>query len=82
MGGQRRRALPVRTRAAEKAVAHLMTMVGRPSDPQYRKTIVRMLHSGALPHDVVSAVRLGVEIAVDVLEDEIAKEELNVKRID
>jgi hypothetical protein len=64
------------------AVAQLTTMIGRPSDPQYRKTIVRMLHSNALPHDVVGAVMLGVEIAVDVLKDEIAKEELNVKRVD
>jgi hypothetical protein len=41
-----------------------------------------MLHSGALPHEIVSAVTLGVEIAMDVLRDEIAREELNVKRID
>jgi len=82
MGGRSRRALLVRTSAAEKAVAHLVAMVGRPSDPHYRKTIVRMLHSGALPHEIVSAVTLGVEIAMDVLRDEIAREELNVKRID
>lgn len=72
----------MRKRAADEAVAHLMAMVGRPSDPNYRKTIVQMLYSGALPHDVVSAMRLGLEIAVDVLEDKIAKEELNVKRVD
>jgi hypothetical protein len=82
MGGQRKIALTVRKRAADEAVAHLMTMVGQPSDPSYRKTLVQMLQSGALPHDIVGAVRLGLEIAVDVLEDKIAKEELNVKRID
>lgn len=82
MGGLRRRALLVRTSAAEKAVAHLAAMVGRPSDPQYRKTIVRMLHSGALPHDIVGAVKLGVEIAMDAIEAEIAREEHSVKRTD
>ena len=59
----------------------ISAMVGRPSDPKYRKTIVRMLHSGALPRDIAGAVYLGVEIAMDILKDEIAKEETNVKRI-
>lgn len=72
----------MRTNAANAAVAHLATMVGRPSDPQYRKTIVRMLHSGALPHDLVAAIVLGVEIAMDVVNTEIAKEEHSVKRTD
>jgi hypothetical protein len=78
----RKGALLVRTSAARKAVAHLTAMVGRPSEENYRKTIVRMLHSGALPRDMVGAVLVGVEIAVDVLKDEIAKEEHSVKRID
>jgi hypothetical protein len=82
MGGRLRRALLVRTNAAEAAVAHLTTMVGRPSDPNYRKTIVRMLHSGALPHDIMAAVKLGVEIAIDAVQAEIAKEEHSVKRTD
>lgn len=82
MDSRRKEALPVKTSAAKNAVAQLTTMVGRPSDPQYRKTIVRMLNSNALPHDIVGAVRLGIEIAVDVLKDEIAKEEHSVKRID
>jgi hypothetical protein len=72
----------VRTNAAKAAVAHLATMVGRPSDPQYRKTIVRMLHSNALPHDIVAAVTIGVEIAMDAIRAEIAKEEHSVKRTD
>ena len=72
----------MRTSAAKKAVAHLTAMVGRPSDEKYRKTIVRMLHSNALPHDMVGAVLIGVEIAIDVLRDKIAEEETNVKRID
>ena len=71
----------MRTNAVNAAVAHLTAMVGHPSDPKYRKTIVRMLHSGALPRDIAGAVYLGVEIAMDILKDEIAKEETNVKRI-
>lgn len=72
----------MRTSAVNKAVAQLSGMVGRPSDPKYRETIVRMLHSNALPHDIVGAVRIGVEIAIDVLKHEIAKEEHSVKRTD
>lgn len=63
-------------------VGNIRRTIPTHSDPTYRKVVVKMLKEHRLPRDIIGAVHLGMEIALDAIEAEARKEDLNVQRTD
>ena len=83
MGGLQRTALHARTKLSKvsKYVGNIRRTISNPSDPTYREVVVKMLEEHRLPRDIIGAIHLGMEIALDAIEAEARKEDLNVQRI-
>lgn len=63
-----------------KYVAIIRRTIPIHSEPSYRRVVAQMAKEHRMPRDMISAIHLGMEIALDAVEAEARKEDLNVQR--
>jgi hypothetical protein len=82
MGGRLEIVLQGRTKVSKisKYVGIIRRTIPVHSDPSYRKVVAKMAREHRMPRDMISAIHLGMEIALDAIEAEARKEDLNVQR--
>lgn len=58
----------------ENVVSRINKMIGNPSTPPMRRTVLRMMGEQMIDPAVASSVKMGLELALDIIEEEFYSE--------